>query len=127
MASASVVVAQPSPGAQQRPVLTLSKRGSRGRVRFRVNCDSACAGRARLSVSRKVAKRIGLRGSRRTGSRRFAMTRAGTRRFSVRLSARTRRAMRRAGVRRISARLVVTVTDAERQARTARATARIRR
>ena len=126
-ATTTVDVAQPPPGGQQPPVLTLSKRGSKGRVRFSVTCDSACAGRAGLTVSRKVAKRLKLRGSRRVGSKVFAMTTAGTKKFSVRLSARTRRAMRRAKVKRISVRLAVTVTDAERQTRTARATVTIRR
>ena len=123
-----VRVAQPpSPTGQEPPVLALAKRGSSGRVRFTVTCDSACAGRARLTVSRALAKRLKLRGSRRIGSRVFAMTAADTRRVSVRLSARVRRAMRRAGVKRIKTTLTVTVTDAERQVRTAKTTARIRR
>jgi Zn-dependent metalloprotease len=118
---------QPPPGGEQSPVVTLSRRGSNGRVRFTVACDSACAGRARLVVSGNDAKRLKLRGTRLSGSTRFAMITAGTRRFSVRVSARVRRAMRRARVRRITTRLTVTVTDAERQTRTAKTTARIRR
>ena len=53
-ASTTIDVAQTPPRGLQSPVLTLSKRGNRGRVRFTVTCDSACAGRAKLTISRSL-------------------------------------------------------------------------
>ena len=126
-AGTTIDVAQAPPPGLQRPALKLAKRGSGGRVRFTVTCDSACAGRATLTISRKLAKRLRLGRQRVIGSRAIAMTAAGTKLLSVRLTTRTRHAMKRAGLRRINAKLTVKVTDAEHQARTARATVNIRR
>jgi hypothetical protein len=81
----------------------------------------------RLSVTRRLARRLGLGGTRRVGRLRVRLAAAGERRITVRLGRVTRRAMGRTGVRRLAVRLSAVVTDAERQ-RTARSrAARIRR
>jgi hypothetical protein len=115
------------PPASKRPVVTLVGTGKKGRVRFTVRCDSACAGSAKLTVTRKLAKRLHLGKRRTVGKLRFKLAKAGRKRFTIKLNKRTLKAMKRAGVRRVATRLAVTVTDHERQ-RTARTrTARIRR
>jgi extracellular elastinolytic metalloproteinase len=114
------------PAASKRPTIVLARTGTRGRVRFTVLCDSACAGTAKLTVTRKLARKLGLK-RQRVGRVRVRLTRAGQRRFTIKLSKRTLRAMRRAGVRRLVTRLSVTVTDAERQRTARRRSARIRR
>jgi hypothetical protein len=108
-------------------VITLVGTGKKGRVRFTVRCDSACAGSAKLTVTRKLAKRLHLGKRRTVGTLRVKLTKAGRKRFTIKLSKRTLRAMKRAGVRRIATRLAVTVTDHERQRTVRKRTARIRR
>jgi Zn-dependent metalloprotease len=115
------------PPASKRPVVTLVGTGKKGRIRFTVQCDSACSGSAKLTVTRKLAKRLHLGKRRTVGKLRFRLAKAGRKRFTIELNKRTLKALKRAGVRRVATRLAVTVTDHERQ-RTARTrTARIRR
>ena len=84
-------------------------------MRFTIRCDSACAGTAKLTITRKLAKKLHL-GTRRTvGSLRVRLRAPAASRFTIKLSQKTLRAMRRAGVRRLTTRLTVRVTDAERQ------------
>ena len=105
----------PPPTASARPAITLVRKGTKGRVRFTIRCDSRCAGTAKLTVTRKLAKRLHL-GTRRTvGTLRVRIGGAGQKRFTIKLDKRTLRAMKRAGVRRITTKLSVTVTDLERQ------------
>ena len=128
-ASASVTVAVPQPpppGGGDRPGMTLRRTGSNGRIAFGVTCDSACAGKATVTLTKRAARQLDLK-RRAAGSRAITLLRPGTRQLRVRLSQRVRRAMRRAGVRRVRATLSVKVTDAERQTRTRKATVRIRR
>ena len=49
--------------------------------RLTVRCDAACSGTARLTVSRRLARRLGLGGTRRVGRLRFRLTAAGRREF----------------------------------------------
>ena len=51
--------------ASRAPAITLVRKGTKGRVRFTIRCDSRCAGSAKLTVTRKLAKRLHL-GKRRT-------------------------------------------------------------
>jgi hypothetical protein len=113
--------------ASRRPVVTLVGTGKKGRVRFTVRCDSACTGSAKLTVTRKLAKRLHLGKRRTVGTLRVKLAKAGSKRFTVKLSKRTLRAMKRAGVRRLATRLSVTVTDRERQRTARKRTAKIRR
>jgi hypothetical protein len=126
-AATTVQVSQPRPGGGERPRIQVSRIGRNGRVRLRVTCDSACAGRAGLTARRALARRLDLGRRRGLGRKAIVMTRPGTKRITIRLTKRTRRAMRRADVRRIRPRLAVVVTDAERQSRRARVIVRVRR
>jgi hypothetical protein len=106
----------PAPSlASKAPTIVLARTGTKGRVRFTVRCDSACAGTARLTITRKLAKKLGLGRRRTVGSLRVRLTAAGQKRFTIKLTKKTLRAMRRAGVRRLTTSLTVTVTDAEHQ------------
>ena len=127
-ASSTVEVVEPAPPApavgppaavRRAPLITLRRTGTRGRIRLTVRCDAACSGTARLTITRKLARRLGLGATRRVGRLRIRLARAGTRTFTVRLSRATRRSMRRAGVRRLSVRVSAAVTDSGRR-RTAR-------
>ena len=117
----------PAATPRRAPSIVLARTGTRGRVRFTVRCDTACAGTARLTLTRKLARRLRLGTRRRVGTARVRLTAAGRRRFTIRLSQRTLRAMRRAGVRRLTVRLAVTVTDADRRRASRGRSARIRR
>jgi hypothetical protein len=97
------------------PTIVLARTGTRGRSGFTITCDSACAGTARLTITRKLAKKLGLGRRRTVGSLRVRLTAAGQKRFTIKLTKKTLRAMRRAGVRRLTTSLTVTVTDAEHQ------------
>ena len=112
--------------ASKAPTIVLPARGTRGRARFTILCDSACAGTATLTITRKLARKLRLE-RRRVGRLRVRLAAAGQRRFTIKLSKRTLRAMRRAGVRRLVTRLAVTATDAERQRTARRRSMRIRR
>jgi hypothetical protein len=94
-------------------------------VRFVVRCDSPCTGRATLTVSRALARRLEL--GRRVGAARVLLPAAGRRTLAIRLSRRALRALRREGVRRVTASLRVTVADGQAERTTARRTVRIRR
>jgi hypothetical protein len=109
------------------PAITLVRKGTKGRLRFTVRCDSRCTGRAKLTVTRKLAKRLHLGKRRTVGTLRVRIGQAGQKRFTIKLGKRTLRAMKRAGVRRITTKLSVTVTDAERQRTAKRRSAKIRR
>jgi hypothetical protein len=114
--------------ASSRPVITLVGTGKKGPRALHGPLRLRCAGSAKLTVTRKLAKRLHLGKRRTVGKLRVRLTKAGRKRFTIKLSKRTLRAMKRAGVRRISTRLSVTVTDRERgSARTRKRTARIRR
>ncbi len=103
------------PAPSRAPTISLARTGSKGRSRFTIRCDSACAGTARLTITRKLAKKLGLGRRRTVGSLRVRLIAAGQKRFTIKLTKRTLRAMKRAGVRRLTTSLTVTVTDAEHQ------------
>jgi hypothetical protein len=113
--------------SSKRPAIALGRRGTRARLGFTVQCDSACAGTAKLTVTRKLAKRLHLGRRRTIGTLRFRLTGAGRKRFMIRLSKAALRGERRAGVRRVATRISVTATDLEQQRRARRAPASIRR
>ena len=119
----------PGPVNPAAPAISISRAGSKGRIRFTVRCDSACSGTAKLTISRKLAKKLGLGlGRKRTiASRKVRLSAAGTKRYTVRLSRKVVRAMRREGIRRIATKLRVSVLDAESQRLTRARSPRIRR
>ena len=97
------------------PVISLSRRGTRGRIRFSVRCDSACRGTARITISKAVARKLGIGGSRTVVLRSFRLTAAGTKRFTLTLSKTVTRAMKSSRLTRLRPVLKVTVRDAESQ------------
>jgi hypothetical protein len=125
-AATSVTVAAPPPEGADRPSVTVRRLGTNSRIAFGVTCDSACAGKATVTLAKRAARQLDLE-RRRAGSTAITLLRPGTRQLRVRLAARVRRAMRSEKVRRVSATLAVRVTDAEGQVRTRKATVRIRR
>jgi hypothetical protein len=126
-AAPSTFAAPAAKPTSRAPVIALSRKGTKGRVRFTVRCDSACAGTARLTVTRRLAKQLRLGRRRTVGRVRVRLAAAGKKRFTIRLTKRTLKAMKRTKRRRITTKLAATVTDAERQRAVKRRTARIRR
>jgi hypothetical protein len=125
-ASTGVLITSPSTGNPARPAFGLPRTGRNGRATFRVTCDSACLGSATVTISRKTARKLGLK-SRRVGSKQFLFDGARNRaRVTIKLSKSVLRKMRRANVGRLSVRLRVSVTDLEGQKRTSSRTVRIR-
>jgi Zn-dependent metalloprotease len=126
-ASTRVLITSPSSSNPARPTLGLPRTGRNGRARFRVTCDSACLGSATVTVSRKTARKLGLK-SRRVGSKQFLFSSARNRAaVTIKVSKSVLRKMRRAKMRRLSVRLRVSATDLEGQRRTSSRTVRIRR
>jgi len=109
------------------PIIGLPASGRRLRVRFTVQCDSSCIGSARITVSRRVAARLGLGRTRTVGKAGLRVSGAGKATFVVTLSRQARRAMTRQGVRRIAVTLRAEATDAESQRTVRRRSARISR
>jgi extracellular elastinolytic metalloproteinase len=124
-ATTSVLITARAP-ASKRPSLGLPRSGRKGRARFRVTCDSACLGSAKVTISRATARRLGLK-SRTVGTRRFLFSRARTTRVTIKVSTSVLRKMRKAKMLRLKVRLRVSATDLEGQKRTASRTLRIRR
>jgi hypothetical protein len=86
-------------------------RVARGRaVAVALSCTTACRARARLSISRRAARRAGLR---RTAIGSASVERAGAGAFTLRtpVSRRARRALRRLRRVRVTVRVVVTTSD----------------
>jgi hypothetical protein len=125
-AATSVTVAAPPPGGADRPGVTVRRIGTNSRIAFGVTCDSACAGKATVTLTKRAARQLDLK-RRRAGSTAITLLKPGTRQLRVRLAGRVRRAMRTQKVRRVTARLAVRVADAEGQVRTRKARVRIRR
>jgi hypothetical protein len=129
-ATTGVLITAPTspPGspASRRPSLSLPKSGTKGRARFRVTCDSACLGTAKVTVSKTTAKKLGLKG-RTVGTRRFLFSHVRTQRITIKVSKSVLRKLRKAKMRRLGVRLRVTATDLERQTRTASRSLKIRR
>jgi hypothetical protein len=92
-----------------------------------VTCDSACLGSAKVTISRKTARKLKLK-SRTVGTKQFLFSGARTgARVTIKVSKSVLRKMRKAKMRRLSVRLRVSATDLEGQKRTASRTVRIRR
>lgn len=93
--------------------LALRRRG----LRVRFGCSEACTIAASAGVDRRTGRRAGLRGRGRTIGRGFsAMTKAGSKKFTIKLSRRARRKL--AKVRRVRVNLRFKVRDAAGNRRT---------
>jgi hypothetical protein len=91
-------------------VVTTVRRG----VRIRLGCDSPCSLNARLTIGRRVTKRLGL--ARRMGVRTLKRAlAAGTQTLSLKLSRKVVRRLLAARVRRAPATITVTALDSEQQ------------
>jgi Fungalysin metallopeptidase (M36) len=115
------------PPPSSAPVLVLPRRGTRARVRFTVRCDSVCSGTARLSVSKALARKLGMGRKRTLVKRAVRLSKPGTKRYTLKLSRKATRAMRRRGMRTLKTSLKVSVRDAELQRASASRAPRIRR
>jgi extracellular elastinolytic metalloproteinase len=102
------------------PIVRLPGTGRRFSVRFVVECDSACTGTVRLTVSKRVARRLRLGRSRTVASARVRLPAAGRQMLTATLTFKVRRAMRRARLTRIATTAQAAVVDAEAQRGTAR-------
>ncbi|HWM12834.1 MAG TPA: M36 family metallopeptidase, partial [Solirubrobacteraceae bacterium] len=98
-----------------RPVVSLPRRGSRGRLTVRVTCALRCTVRGTVRVNRRIVRRV-----------RSTVTTTSTRRITVRLPKRVRRAVRRRGARTVRATVSVTARYADGRRDTARRTVRVR-
>ena len=94
---------------------------------FTVTCDSGCVGIARLTVSKKLARKLGLGRKRTLVARTVRLGSAGTKRYTLKLSRKVTRAMKRRGMRRLKTSLKVSLRDTERQSASASARPSIRR
>ncbi len=117
----------PSPPRIAAPVVELPTSGTRGRLSLRVTCGVACSGTAKLTVDRRTARKLGLGRTRTVATARVRLTAAGTKRVTVRLTAKARRALERRRVRTLRGRLAVAVTDTGGRSANARRTVRVRR
>jgi hypothetical protein len=117
----------PTPTAGAAPKVKIFKTGKKGRARFTVTCDSRCKGTVTVTVQPATARKLGL-GKKRTVARgSFSLAAKGTRTFSIRLSAKTRKGMTRKQVKRLNTRVTVRVKDAEGQSAKPSRAVKIRR
>ena len=117
----------PTPTPSAAPRVKFSKAGRKGRATVTVTCDSTCKGTVGITVQPSTARKLGL-GKRRTVARAsFRLTKAGTKKVTVRLSAKARKGLTRKRIERVTTRVTVKVTDAEGQSAKPSRTVRIRR
>jgi hypothetical protein len=90
------------------------KTGTHGRLRFRVSCDLRCTTTAKLTLSKQLAKRLGLKNKRTVGSLRRTLP-AGTadKRLTIKLTKKAKRALKRHDRKRVTATVTVTVRYAD--------------
>jgi extracellular elastinolytic metalloproteinase len=116
----------PPPPPAAGPSVTISSRGSGGKLRITIKCATACRATGRATISSSLRRKLHLK-SRTVATLSARLTTAGTRRLDLKLSSRVRSAMRRHHVRslRISVRIVA--KDANGKSKTARRTATVKR
>jgi hypothetical protein len=104
------------------------KRGSHGRYRFRVSCELQCTATAKLTLSKKLAKQLGLKKKRTVGSLRRTLA-AGTvnKQLTIKLTRKAKRALKRHHRKSVKATVSVTVRYADGRRDTAKRKVTIRR
>jgi hypothetical protein len=107
------------------PRITLPSSGSNGAARFRVTCEVRCTATAKLLLSKRLARALGLK-SRTVGSVRRTLAQAGSRRLTIKLSSKAKRALRRHHRDRVRATLTLTVRNVDGRSRTAHRTITIK-
>jgi extracellular elastinolytic metalloproteinase len=104
----------------------LPRRGTNGRLRVKVACDVRCTATAKLTLSNKLARRLGLKNKRTVGSVKRTIAAGASKRLTVKLSSKAKRALKRHRRRSVKATLTVTARDAGGRRRSARRTVTIR-
>ncbi|HEX5618487.1 MAG TPA: M36 family metallopeptidase, partial [Solirubrobacteraceae bacterium] len=107
-------------------VSTLPSRGSHGRLRFRVSCDLSCTTTAKLTVTKKLAKQLGLKNKRTVGSLRRTLPAGSSTRLTINLTKKAKRALKRHGRKNVKVTVTVTVRYADGRRDTAKRKVTIR-
>ena len=92
---------------------TLPRRGTKGRARFKVTCDLRCTATAKLTLSKRLARQLGLKKKRTVGSLRRTLGERSSKRLSITLTSKARRALKRHHRKSVKATLAVTVRYAD--------------
>jgi extracellular elastinolytic metalloproteinase len=85
----------------------LPKTGRKASAKFRVACDASCTVTAKLTVSKKMRRKLGLR-SRTVGTLKRSLAASTSKRLTIKLTATTKRALKRHHMRKLKATLAVT-------------------
>jgi PKD domain len=107
-------------------IATPPRRGSRGRLRFRVSCELRCTATAKLTVTKRLAKQLGLRKRRTVGSLRRTLAPGSSPRLTITLTRMAKRALERHDRKSVKATLSVTVRYADGRRDTAKRKVTIR-
>jgi subtilisin family serine protease len=99
-----------TPTPKSAPVISISRTGKKARARFRVTCSTECKVTGRLTISKKLARKLHLK-SRTIGTLTGNVARAGRRTFLLKVSAKAVRALRKAHALRVKGTLVVNAKD----------------
>jgi extracellular elastinolytic metalloproteinase len=94
-------------------IATPPRRGSNGRLRFRVSCELSCTTTAKLTLTKKLAKQLGLKKKRTVGSLRRTLAAGSDTRLAIKLSGKAKRALKRHARKSVKATLSVTVRYAD--------------
>jgi extracellular elastinolytic metalloproteinase len=105
---------------------TLPKRGTKGRLKFDVSCELQCTTTAKLTLSKKLAKKLGLKKKRTVGSLRRTIAAGDSKRLTIKLTSKARRAIKRHHRKSVKATLTVTVRYADGRRNSAHRTVTIR-
>ena len=105
---------------------TPPKRGIKGRLRFRVSCELECTTTAKLTITKKLAKQLGLKKKRTVGSLRRTLAAGSSTRLTIKLTKKAKRALERHGRKSVKATVNVTVRYADGRRDTAKRKVTIR-
>jgi hypothetical protein len=92
---------------------TPPKRGTKGRLRFRVSCELECATTAKLTITKKLARQLGLKKKRTVGSLRRTLAAGSSTRLTIKLTKKARRALTRHDRKSVKATVTVTARYAD--------------
>jgi uncharacterized protein (UPF0548 family) len=88
---------------------TLPRTGKKGGAKFRVTCDASCTVTAKLKISKKLARQLGLKKARTVGSLKKSLAANASKRLTIKLSGKAKRALKRHHLKSLKATLTVTV------------------
>jgi extracellular elastinolytic metalloproteinase len=107
-------------------VSTPPRRGTNGRLRFRVSCELRCTATAKLTLTKKLAKQLGLKNKRTVGSLRRTLAAGSSSRLTIKLTGKAKRALKRHDRKSVKATVTVTVRYADGRRDTAKRKVTIR-